>query len=922
MSGWTPPELAPAGGDPVAAGWTPPELGGGSPGPGAGVRVDNPGTEAFAAGVVDSSMVGPGIYAGARLGQVGGPWGMAAGAVAGAAAGALAGPSVRSALGLRAPDEMAPDQRPLAKTQYSIGGGAAVAVTPFGAAKIGYELLERGVGKFLNAAVRRAASNPKSFAAIEAAGVVSAGLGAGAAEIAAPGDPLIALGGEVMGGLLDPVNRTINLFNGGSRVFTAAMSKYGRNAQEVKLGQEIVALMREHGSDPEMVGRVLSAANPYGLTAAQLTGDPVLVAMERALGKRSDAFARNVGDRAFEARKTMTMQINMLKADGNPEHLAAIASLRKAQFESLLGERISKAELEAVKSIGSGVRRGTTDADMPEISTKARRALDVVNEEAKAHAAKLWGQINLNVPVEMTNTQKAIDDILTRSSDELRGEKIPGFLTQAINAARKKQGTGFSYDPDTFVIGADKPSALLSDSKSMIDYRKQLLALSRAADLDPAKAPQAGYAKRLQEAVVSDIHESLGKIGDESYDTARAFSAAYHDAFERSFAGEAMAMGKRGERMDPEEMLRRAFAGGPVAADIKLQDLEKATRLMAVRGLGDEGAVELMLKAQEEAYRIITTASMKEGRINPDTMVEMVRKNGALFNRAPFNEIRDDLLKAVKSESSMRRLEDFAQRRQNDIGKDSAFARISGTSPVDYASRVLVSTADQEGQLIKMFNLARKGGKDISPEQGVSSARASILNAAFNRSMSGSTFDLDKFRGLLFTPNVAGQKSPMMIMREQGVMEPEHMRNLSMMFNTLETIKVAERQGTAIDVKQGLGEVGLILGAKILASKGASTIQHAVGQSGASIIIAGSVAKAAEAVVSKIPAAKAKDLAILLFNDPVALANVMKKEADANAQMAQIRRFHSWVIQTGVVTARDRQQLLPWTEEEPQMFSK
>ena len=34
---------------------------------------------------------------------------------------------------------------------------------------------------------------------------------------------------------------------------------------------------------------------------------------------------------------------------------------------------------------------------------------------------------------------------------------------------------------------------------------------------------------------------------------------------------------------------------------LKLQDLEEATRFMVTRGMGDEGATDVMLKAQEEA---------------------------------------------------------------------------------------------------------------------------------------------------------------------------------------------------------------------------------------------------------------------------------------------------------------------------------
>ena len=141
--------------------------------------------------------------------------------------------------------------------------------------------------------------------------------------------------------------------------------------------------------------------------------------------------------------------------------------------------------------------------------------------------------------------------------------------------------------------------------------------------------------------------------------------------------------------------------------------------------------------------------------------------------------------------------------------------------------------------------------------------------------------------------------------------------------NTLENIKIAERQGTAIDVKQGAGELGLILAAKILASKAASVVQRATGQSGSSIIVHGAVAKGAEAVASKIPTARAQDMAILLMNDPAALANVLKKETTDAGRRLQIDRFYAWAIQSGVASTRE-DDLLSTIEPstEPEMFSQ
>ena len=920
MSGWAPPDsdlIDPSAPGPGAS-WSPPDsdLIADAPEGTPGTRVENPGTEAFAAGALEAGGAAAGMFAGAKLGSMtGNPWGVAAGAVGGLVVGAMGGQGAREAVGLRTPQEMAPDQRPLAEFTYSLGGGTASAAMPFGAARVGLQLLERGVGKWLSGVMRQAASKPKTFAAIEGSAVLGAGAGAFTAETLDPGDPLTRFGGELAGGLfLDPVGKAVTAWNVGNKLFTSAMGKYGKNATEVQFGKSLVNAIKEAGDDPEQVLRVLEAGNPYGLTAAKLAADPVMMATERALSKKSDVAARSFREKGVKAREVMTAQINILRLDGNPENLATIAGLREAQFDTIMEERVQIAIAKAKSMVEKGVRKGLTDEALGDISARARAVLDAELDRAEDFVSELYGKVSLNVPVRMDRTQQVIDEILSRSADELKGQKIPSYLMNTVNAAKKNSKGAATYDPDTFVITDGVQGPVMTDSRNMIDLRRQLLSDARAAEIDPAKAMQAGLNKKLQAALMDDLDAAFKEGMDESYDTARAANRAMNDVFERSFAGKAMALGKRGEVIDPREMLKRAFATGGEAASLKLQDLEDATRFMVTRGMGDEGATTVMLKAQEEALRLISTVSMKDGRINPDTMVEYIRKNGKLFNREPFISVRDDLFEAIKSENGLRRLEDFVKRRNNDIGKNSAFAKISGSNPVDYASRILVSSGDQESMFIKMFNMAKKGGTNkqgvqvVTPEQGISSARASVLNAAFERSKQGSVFNLDTFREMLFVPRVSGQKSPITIMREQGVMEPEHVQNLSKLFNSLETLKIAERQGFGADPKQSVGEIGLVLGAKIMASKAASALQRATGQSGASIIVAGAVAKAAETVVSKIPAAKVQDVAILLMNDPKALAAVMRKETTAQGRMLQVQRFHSWLIQTGVTATRDYEQ--------------
>ena len=204
MSTWAPPEADLEAPGSAAPTWKPPEVDDiASPEGGAGTRVENPGLESFGAGAVEGLGAASGMWAGARLGSMtGSPWGVAAGMVGGAVLGSEAGQGARELMGLRTPQQMAPDQRAFGEFSYSLGAGTAAAATPFGAAAVGLRLLEAGPGKWLANVMRQVQRNPKTFAAIEGAGVLSAAAGAGVAEVLDPGDPLTRTLGEIGGAIV------------------------------------------------------------------------------------------------------------------------------------------------------------------------------------------------------------------------------------------------------------------------------------------------------------------------------------------------------------------------------------------------------------------------------------------------------------------------------------------------------------------------------------------------------------------------------------------------------------------------------------------------------------------------------------------------------------------------------------------------
>jgi hypothetical protein len=885
--------------------------------PGATSPSQFPMVEAGSRGAIQGLGAAGGLVAGLKVGAPAmgipyvGPVITAGTGIAGMVMGAGAADKfAEGTLGLRSPEQMPADQRPRAIFGQNVGAGLSMIMPVYGAASMGARFADDVVGGFFKSIVDTARNSPKLFGAVEVTSSISAGLGGAAAESADPGNAKLRFGMEVVSGFANPVWRANQLYHFVSNSARSTVAKFGGTAQQDVVARQMLTLMAEEGTDPVAVIRVLKQQMPkefdVALTAGQKSGDDIVIGFERALYEHNGKFSNDAKIKAQAAMDLMRVQMGLLAQSGKPGALADIARLRQARFETLIADRLEAGGTEAAMSIAR-ISKGGTQADMASLSTDAMVILMKVEADASNVSNNYWSRVDKTKDVPSDNFVRAHDEILAESAKHLKSEKIPDYISKTINDLKSKQTIESDYDPVTFVI-TEKPSKPPSvKSFEMIDLRGKLNEASRIASKG-GEDRLARYLFKLESAIYDDLDVVFGKLGDTSYDNARGFTKAYHDVFDRTFVGGMALIDGAGNRIPPALALTRAMAGKGIAADIRLRDLERASGLVESRGIGEPGVIQTMLDTQEKAYRIVTSASLnKDGRVNPVSVRKYIDDNAVLFNREPFTEIKKDLLTAIKSEDGLRRLENLAKARNRDIGKDSAFAQITRTDPIEYASKVLVSTRDQENKLISMFNLAKKGSGGISVNEGVSSARASLFGAAIERNMRGTVLDLDGFRASLLQPSVPGGKPAIQVMQEQGVVDAKHVQNIRAYFDILDNVSKASRLGGTIPVEAGAGEVGVLLGAKILASKGTTVVTKAVGADKNGLIIPAAVAKATEQFVSKIPQAKTKDMGVLLFNDPEMLALALERNIrnTPTDQARKLRQLNAWFMYSGLITPSD-----------------
>jgi hypothetical protein len=267
-------------------------------------------------------------------------------------------------------------------------------------------------------------------------------------------------------------------------------------------------------------------------------------------------------------------------------------------------------------------------------------------------------------------------------------------------------------------------------------------------------------------------------------------------------------------------------------------------------------------------------------------------------------------------------MESLAKGQIDVIDKQKAYGRMLASDPVEMASKALIST-NQEQQLTNLINIAkagytpRGGVPGLKPAEALDGFRASVYDAAIRRGTDkNGVMNIAQTKSLLFVPSVPGQKSPIQVMQDAGVVDAKHVANLKKMFDTAEAITRSQTAGTAIDIKTDLTDAAMVTISRVVGSAVAGKAAKMAGSASPSLIIHGAGARFAETVMTKLPTQSAQKFLIEAANDPVKLAMLLEKVTDPAKQAAQARQIHAWLVQSNLVNAQNL--VAPTYEQQPE----
>ena len=842
-----------------------------------------------------------GMLMGAGIGSLGGPFApftVPAGAAIGAGAGFIFGkearkqasriplPSGTRTLTTPTVEDQRPDLRGFGFAGEVFGGGLPFAAAPLAAVRAGSRLPPSKVGNFINRIIDMAGRNPATFAAAETGGLAGSATAAAVSETFAPGETGKRIAAEVAGGFFNPSRLILGATKGTTDVVKAAletMSEPGRQTRAAKVLKDIV---ESAGEDPDVLAALLNDVGIGGLTSAQKTGSPALVALEAKLRQQSAKFGSGSAKSAESGLSIIKEMITLLRGTGDPQALSAAADIQKRYFRTLLASRVQTAEREAAEAVAS-LTNDTPDARAA-ISQRAQASLDEALKEARDVERGLWEAVPRDIPAEASNIVDAFARIRERLlPEEVIPDVVEGFVARVTKGSTEE------------AIKGVVENVLPSNSGELLRFRSRMLARAREA-AGKGDMGDASIFGQMAEAALDDLTEVGARAGG-VLDEARAFSRELHDTFTRTFSGTATARtGTGADRVAPELLLKNAFGTGREAGELRLREIEDATRFLSARGLDTPEAaanIDIMVDAQERILRLVAadTVDPNTGRASATRLGKFLRDNELLMNRFP--EIRQDIQRAIKAENGLvdfGRLQTSATRV---IDQKATFAKLAKfENPVD-AVAAAVRGNNPVAELLGMVKVAKRGGPEA-----MEGLQASVWDYVLKKA--GPEFSFEKLRAALDDPIRAGQPSLADLIQRSGIMSKKDLTQARKILDEADKITKALETGAAMDEFIGAPDALFDLVIRITGARLGA--QGAVGAAaGSSLVAAGAGVRFMKGLFEKVPKARVQDVLIEAAKNPRFAALLLKTAPTQADKITLTRQIHAYMLQAGLFNSQE-----------------
>lgn len=746
-----------------------------------------------------------------------------------------------------------------------VGEAAGMLIPGYGAARLAARsagpVVSR-VGQSLTNAMTRA---PLRFTAAETAAGAGAGAGRYVAEENFPGDPTAALYGELAGGLgvgalLSAPGLALR-YSPGVRTVAAAITPFTKPGAQSRAANRMMSL----AEDPFTAARLAEAPTIGDLTPAQRTGEPRLLALEKAAADENPALAKELRERAAAAQATLEAEARALGGDATQTR--AFLENRVTRLTDALNTRVEQAQTRARERIAA-LEPGTPAAEASRI---AREEFDKAYAAARTQMRELYRAVPPDVQIDTAPLIQRFAALVDETP--VTGQQnIPEYVRKFLSA-----------DSPDRLAPTVRPDVLLEMRASLTPM---IGAARKAGDLSQL---------RILEIISKDVLAAIDSVPETGgpYDIARNFSRQMDAKFRGSAAGPLSERTSRGApEIAPELTLEELLKSGGPKADIAARDLLAAT--------GDSpetrAAIENYLT---QSFR--NKAISGEGQIKPESAANWMRTNAALLERFP--DVRNRLAEAMSAqaraetlaarqtavERGLRQRGDTRMERLLDQRQESATARYLNAEPGAEVSRVFKS--DDPAALAA--SLRRSVDRDPSGK-ALSGLRGAFIDNLFARARQ-TTPDGPVFNGSVIMDALADSKQAAALGK---IFDPPALRRLQQIGAEL----------TALERTRGdLPNVGRVMEdtpSKVLDVVGRIFAARTAAAFGGGTGIAGGLQSAQiassnmRAFLTKLTRDRAQKLLTAAVTDPDLFATLMSPMRTGAQQNIAARRLQGWMAGT------------------------
>ena len=771
-------------------------------------------------------------------------------------------------------EDLAPNDRKWAVGGEVLGASLIPAGVPLAYARTGAT-----APSLLRPAVELARTSPGQFAATEAGLALGSAQGGAIAESVAPGNDWARMGGEMIGGFLNPTQIVRGATNLGSRGVEAVSSTLSRGGRERAAARIVQDMVEKSGADRDTVIAALRADDPYSLslTSGQLTGNAGLLGIEDKIGRSSPQFAAATEARVPAAFNTLQQEGRNVVRQGDPTDFSTAMRNRLDQTTTLARTRAKLAEEEAARARGQ-----IGDVSRPEMAAagvEARNVLDAAKQSARGRENELWSRVPRDTVVEpegvLAARQKIRDRLLPNENMPQPVETFTGDLARQAG----EEATGLLDASGKAFTREVKPQATTGD---LLRLRSRALTQAR----DARAAGNFDLANQM-ETIAEGALDDLGRISDD----ARNYSRTLNQNFRQGFAGDALARDRTGgPRIEPERTLEQAFGGGGTLADVRMRQLGDAAEF------GGQGGA--MLTQQDRFLRGVAqnTIDQTTGRVNPTKLAQWQRENAALLERFP--QLRADLGNAETAQRAFDRVEAITDKALRNANKTRLAKVANSDNPVATISNMI----DDPARAANFTSLAR-AARNAGPE-AVAGLRSATLESAFARATNeAGKFDFEKLATILTSKGPSNRDASLLeLMRQNNVLDKAADERLRAIVTRAARLKDAVNKPAGMDK---LVEEPDFLTNFVTRVVGANLGAKAGGGSGATLVAASAGSRLMRNFVERLPAAKIQDVLIEAAENPKFMAMLLEKPTTAKQTRELTRQINAFLIGSGVSAASD-----------------